>query len=68
MCRENGKLKQVKQLKIEEGMPDGHTIDSDGNIWEALASTNLVCCYNPDTGERVSALHLHHRQHQPAPA
>ena len=49
-CRENGKLKQVKQLKIEEGKPDGHTIDADGNIWEALASTNLVCCYNPDTG------------------
>ena len=49
-CREGGGLKSVKVLKIEEGNPDGHTIDSDGNIWEALASSNMVICYNPDSG------------------
>ena len=49
-CREGGKMKSVKVLNVEEGLPDGHTIDADGNLWHALADSNLVICLDPDSG------------------
>lgn len=34
------------------GPPDGITVDSDGNIWAALAETGSIVCYSP-TGAAV---------------
>lgn len=39
-----------------EGLPDGMTIDTNGNLWVALYGGNGVACVNPKTGKRI--LHL----------
>ncbi|OWF49137.1 regucalcin-like [Mizuhopecten yessoensis] len=33
------------------GIPDGMTIDTDGNLWVAFYGTGLVVCFNPQTGK-----------------
>ncbi|KAK9810713.1 hypothetical protein WJX73_001808 [Symbiochloris irregularis] len=53
-----GKLKELHKLHIEEGNPDGLTIDADGNLWIALAKTDTIGCYNPDTGELLRKVSL----------
>ncbi|OWF42469.1 Regucalcin [Mizuhopecten yessoensis] len=32
------------------GVPDGLTIDTDGNLWVAFYGAGLVVCFNPQTG------------------
>jgi sugar lactone lactonase YvrE len=40
-------------IEITEGIavPDGMTIDSDGNLWVALWQGGKVVCYNPHSGK-----------------
>ena len=33
-----------------EGVPDGHTVDSDGNLWVAMNGGGAVVQVNPKTG------------------
>lgn len=47
----DGKLKEVRKLKLEEGSPDGMEIDADGNLWVAIADQDFVACYAPDSGQ-----------------
>lgn len=37
-----------------DGVPDGHTVDADGNLWVALWSAGRVACFTPDGRELVS--------------
>ncbi|CAL8465500.1 g5036 [Coccomyxa elongata] len=49
----NGKLQARCVVKVpkEDGIPDGMTIDRDGNLWVALAEGGALGCYDPDTGD-----------------
>lgn len=40
-----------------DGPPDGITIDSDGNIWAALAESGRVACFSP-AGEELRSVEL----------
>ena len=59
MCRQSdGSLKEAGKLKLTEGNPDGMTVDSNGNIWAALADKDFVACYDPDTGKPTACIHV----------
>jgi L-arabinonolactonase len=36
------------QIPREEGLPDGATIDSSGNFWQARNGAGYIACHNPD--------------------
>ena len=38
----------TSSLTVPHGLPDGHTVDADGNIWVALWSAGEVVCFSPD--------------------
>ncbi len=38
---------QTGALPVPEGLPDGHTVDAEGNIWVALWSAGRVVCVTP---------------------
>lgn len=54
----DGKLKEVRKLKLEEGSPDGMEIDADGNLWVAIADQDFVACYAPDSGKLLRKVTL----------
>jgi sugar lactone lactonase YvrE len=39
---------QTGALPISEGLPDGHTVDADGNVWVACWSAGRVLCLTPE--------------------
>jgi len=39
-----------------EGVPDGHTIDTDGNMWVAMMLGGYVVKVNPKTGEKLEKI------------
>ncbi|HEY8525408.1 MAG TPA: SMP-30/gluconolactonase/LRE family protein [Acidimicrobiales bacterium] len=39
----------------EAGIPDGHTVDAEGNLWVALWSAGEVGCFGPD-GRRLATV------------
>lgn len=45
----------------EDGLPDGLTVDADGNVWSALWFGGRVVCHDPD-GKFKSAIDLPIRQ------
>jgi D-xylono/L-arabinono-1,4-lactonase len=52
---ETGELSnQQEWLKIpaEEGVPDGMTVDAEGNVWSARWDGGCVVCYSPEGRER----------------
>jgi sugar lactone lactonase YvrE len=48
----------VIEIPVEDGMPDGMTIDSEGMLWIALWGGAKVQRWNPGTGKLVSAISL----------
>lgn len=45
----NGKV--AVEIPTEIGLPDGMTIDVNGNLWVALYGGAAVTCWNPETGK-----------------
>lgn len=43
----------VIRVPEEMGVPDGMTIDSDGNLWICLWGGAAVGCWDPETGELI---------------
>jgi len=41
-----------------EGVPDGHTIDTDGNLWVAMNGGGGVVQVNPNTGEKLRKIDI----------
>jgi sugar lactone lactonase YvrE len=39
---------QAGGLAVPEGLPDGHTVDAEGNVWAALWSAGRVVCLTPE--------------------
>lgn len=39
-------------------VPDGMTIDADGNLWIALGESGSIVCVSPDTGEELHRVSL----------
>lgn len=39
-------------LQVDDGFPDGLTVDADGNLWLALWAAGQVRCYSPDGAVR----------------
>jgi len=50
-------------VKIDrnEGLPDGMTVDAEGNVWSAIWFGSKVACFDPD-GKRKTAVELPIRQ------
>ena len=44
------------EIPQEMGLPDGMSIDSEGNLWVALWGGSAVGCWNPETGKLVRKL------------
>lgn len=43
-------------IEVRDGIPDGLTVDADGNLWVALWGPGEVRCYTPQ-GQLIQALH-----------
>ena len=39
-----------------DGSPDGMTIDSEGKLWVAMWGGGKVCCYYPQTGQKLAEI------------
>ncbi len=49
----DGKLQGRTLVTVNSGhatVPDGMTIDTDGNLWVALGESGCVVCYRAETG------------------
>jgi sugar lactone lactonase YvrE len=40
--------RNVVTLYSDEGLPDGMTVDSEGNLWVAIAGAGEIRCYSPE--------------------
>jgi sugar lactone lactonase YvrE len=40
--------RNVVTLYADDGLPDGMTVDRDGNLWVAIAGTGQIRCYSPE--------------------
>lgn len=61
---ETGALRNKRvfvKVPRNEGMPDGMTVDAEGNVWSALWFGGKVVCYDPD-GKVKTAIELPIRQ------
>lgn len=58
----NGNISNKKTVitidAANDGYPDGMTIDADGNLWIAHWGGWQVTCWNPTTGEKMTAIQL----------
>jgi len=58
----NGNISNKKTVitidAAKDGYPDGMTIDADGNLWIAHWGGWQVACWNPTTGEKMTAIQL----------
>ena len=45
-------------ISEEEGMPDGFTLDADGNLWVALYGGGKVLCIDPTSGKRLARVEV----------
>lgn len=50
--------KEIIKVPAEEGIPDGMTIDKDGNLWVALGEGGAIVCYDPAQGKEVRRIKL----------
>ncbi|XP_002120764.2 regucalcin-like [Ciona intestinalis] len=52
-----GDIKNMREVvkfdREKEGVPDGHCIDTDGNLWVAMFFTGQVIKVDPRTGEKL---------------
>ena len=58
---ETGEISNPKvaiEIPEETGLPDGMTIDVDGNLWVALYGGAAVGCWNPQTGELIRKIEV----------
>lgn len=58
---ESGELSNPRPAAIIDeasGMPDGMTVDSDGNLWVALFRGGKVLCLEPFTGKLLAEVHV----------
>lgn len=46
------------EVSLEDGYPDGMTIDSENMLWVGLWNGNAVARYNPITGELISKIEV----------
>jgi len=40
--------REFAKIKGLGGVPDGATVDAEGNLWSAIAGGGKIVCYNPD--------------------
>ncbi|MGN6619271.1 MAG: SMP-30/gluconolactonase/LRE family protein [Ilyomonas sp.] len=45
-------------VKVEDGSPDGMTIDENDHLWVALWGGNAVGCYDPKTGKLIQKVEV----------
>lgn len=50
--------RSIIKIAVEEGYPDGMTIDSEGMLWIALWGGGKVKRYNPGNGQLLAQIHL----------
>ncbi len=56
---ETGEISNAKvaiEIPVETGLPDGMTIDAEGNLWIALYGGSAVGCWNPESGKLLRKL------------
>lgn len=46
------------EVSLEDGFPDGMTIDSEDMLWVGLWNGNAVARYNPNTGELIRKIEV----------
>jgi sugar lactone lactonase YvrE len=52
---------RIRLVTIEDGIPDGMTVDAEGNLWVACFGGSAVRCYSP-MGKQVGQIALPVRQ------
>lgn len=50
--------REAVRIVPEDGMPDGLTIDTDGNLWIALFGGSCVICMEPFTGKQLACVEV----------
>lgn len=48
--------KDIINIPLEYGTPDGSTIDENGNLWIAMWNGGNVGCWNPNTGKLIQVI------------
>ena len=56
-----GGRRRLVDIAAEDGVPDGMTVDADGNLWVACFEGGAVRCYSPE-GARLEVVSLPVRQ------
>ena len=51
-----GGRKTAVSVNPADGSPDGMSIDEEGNLWVAMWGGKKVCCYHPQTGEKLGEI------------
>ena len=46
------------EIPRDEGFPDGMTIDNEGNLWVAHWEGSQVCCWDPQSGQKITSIDL----------
>ena len=55
----NGVLSDRREvIAYSAGLPDGMTIDADGNLWTALWGAGMVVCVEPESGRIIDSIQL----------
>ena len=50
--------RQVVSFQEGKGVPDGMSIDDQGNLWIAFYGAGKVGCYDPTSGKEVASIHV----------
>lgn len=55
-CGELGAGRVLRSVPVDVGLPDGLTVDIEGNVWVALWGVGQVWCLDPDSGQTTAII------------
>lgn len=55
---ELGSARMLREVPGDVGLPDGLTVDHDGNVWVAIWGAGQVWCLDADTGDCIAVVRV----------